>query len=68
MKVFLSTVEGRPAKDREHRRGGRDSRPIHLVFHGDDAPVKAARALVQKFGISPEELGFPEGNREGEPK
>jgi hypothetical protein len=56
MKIFLSTREGymkdlTPESKRNHKNKGLD-----LSFTGEDAPLKAARALIEKYGIRIEDL------------
>ena len=56
MKIHLTTEEGypkdkAPGNPRHHR-----ERAFHLVVTGDDAPVKAVQAIMQKYGVTKEEL------------
>jgi hypothetical protein len=56
VRIELSTSEGyRKDKSPESKKRYRD-RSIRLTFSGNDAPVKAIHAMMQKFGISKEEL------------
>lgn len=66
MKILLSTYEGYP-KDRsvQNKKKFLDKNGVlyrngFLHFSGNDAPVKAAKALIEKYGITPEELGLKE--------
>jgi hypothetical protein len=55
-KIELSTSEGyRKDKSPESKKRHRD-RAIHLTFSGNDAPIKAIHAMMQKFGVRKEEL------------
>jgi hypothetical protein len=59
MKMLLSTQEGYP-KDRtdQNKKKFREKQNnnFHIHFSGNDAPVKMVKALMQKFGITPDQL------------
>ena len=56
MKMILSTQEGY-LKDQkpDTKRKARESRQF-FTFNGEDAPLKTVRAIMQKYGISKEDL------------
>jgi hypothetical protein len=56
MKILLSTFEGWPKDKKPENKKKFEDKRNYLTFSGADAPVKAARALIQKYGITPEEL------------
>ena len=56
MKILLSTSEGYMKNNTLESKRKLKSKMIAFTFSGPDAPVKAARALIQKYGITPEEL------------
>lgn len=56
MKILLSTVEGYRKDNTLQSKKRFEGRPIHLTFTGNDAPVKAVRAMMEKYGITKEDL------------
>jgi hypothetical protein len=56
MKILLTTKEGY-SKDRTPQNKKRFMKDEQfLVFNGDDAPIKAVKALCEKYGIKPEHI------------
>ncbi len=51
MKILVSTVEGYRKDNTIQSKKRFADRPVHFQFTGDDAPEKAVRAMVQKYGI-----------------
>ena len=51
MKITISTVEGYRKDNTTQSKKRFADRPVHFQFTGDDAPEKAVRAMVQKYGI-----------------
>lgn len=56
MKVFLSTREGYSKDLTPQSKKRYADKGLTLQFSGNDAPVKAVRALMQKYGITVEDL------------
>ena len=56
MKILLSTSEGFPKDKKAINKKRFSNKPIYFLFNGDDAPIKAVRAIMQKYGITKEEL------------
>ena len=56
MKVLLTTQEGWMRNKTHKSKEENKKKNMYLVFSGDDAPIKAVRALIQKYGITPEEI------------
>jgi len=54
--VTLSTVEGYPKDKTPSAKKRFSSKPLHFSFSGDDAPLKAVKALMQKYGIEVDDL------------
>jgi hypothetical protein len=56
MKILLTTQEGyqKDQSVRSKKRG--EDRRLFFNFNGDDAPLKAVRAIMQKYGIKKEDL------------
>lgn len=59
MKMLLSTQEGYPKDHTDHskkRHHEKQKNNFHIHFSGDDAPIKMAKAIIQKFGIPLDKL------------
>ena len=54
--IQLSTVEGYRKDNTLQSKKKFSNRPLHMVFTGNDAPIKTIRAIMQKFGIVKEDL------------
>jgi len=57
MRIFLTTEEGYPKNNSAEGRKRVQGRKYFLQFSGNDAPIKAVRALIQKYGITYDQLG-----------
>jgi hypothetical protein len=56
VKILLSTVEGYRKDNTLESKKKFSERPLHFTFTGNDAPLKTVRAIMQKYGITKEEL------------
>lgn len=56
MKILLTTIEGYRKDNTLESKKKHADRPFRLNFNGTDAPLKAVRAMMQKFGITKEDL------------
>jgi antitoxin component HigA of HigAB toxin-antitoxin module len=56
MKIYLSTEEGYSKDKNPESRKRYQDKKYFLHFTGDDAPVKAVRALIQKYGITRDQI------------
>jgi hypothetical protein len=56
MKILLSTEEGYTKDKTRANRKRKEGAKMFLHFSGDDAPVKAVRALIQKYGVTLEQI------------
>lgn len=56
MKILLTTQEGWLKDQKPATRKARENRLINFTFTGNDAPVKTVRALMEKYGITKDEL------------
>jgi hypothetical protein len=54
--ILLSTIEGYPKDNTIQSKKRNKDRNIHFTFTGPDAPTKAVKAIMQKYGIQKEEL------------
>lgn len=55
--IYLTTIEGH-TKDRTSTacKKAFEEKKFNLQFSGKDAPIKAVRAIMQKYGIKIEDL------------
>lgn len=56
MKILLSTEEGYSKDKTPGSRKRMDGRKLVFTFSGNDAPLKAARAIIQKYGITMKDI------------
>jgi hypothetical protein len=54
--IHLSTVEGYRKDNTLASKKKFSNRPVHMVFTGNDAPAKMVRAVMQKYGLTVEDL------------
>lgn len=52
----VSTAEGYTKDHNERARRRAKEKVLHFTFTGNDAPLKTVKAIMQKYGISKEEL------------
>lgn len=55
-KIILSTVEGYRKDNTVESKRRFSNHFLHFSFTGNDAPKKAIRALMEKFGITKDEI------------
>lgn len=56
MKILLSTMEGFPKDNSPSSKRFKERHKMNMNFNGNDAPLKAVRAIMEKYGITKEEL------------
>ena len=56
MKILITTQEGYQKDQSPLSKQKRREKQIHLAFSGNRAPVNAVRAMMEKFGVTKDEI------------